>query len=70
MADLERLIQTECDCVQKIKQKARELRAANPAMTEHDAFAAALRALPGTCEKYQAVRNVLSQWGVKPQLFR
>jgi hypothetical protein len=64
MASVEELIEIEAHCIETIRRRAREIRGANPTMTEDQARYQAGRELPLVLQRYNFARNVLVQHGI------
>jgi hypothetical protein len=54
----------ESECIGRFREKAAQIRAANPELSAQIAFARAVQALPRTADKYQGVRQRLLWMGV------
>ncbi len=59
--------QTEIQCLEKLRVRARKLMAANPQLSRDAAFAQACAAMPKTTNRYLFARSVLTQRGVPCQ---
>jgi hypothetical protein len=59
------LQQVEAECIRRFRQKAAQIKAEHPELSQQIAYARAIQALPKTADKYQAVRQRL-QWAGYP----
>jgi hypothetical protein len=57
--------ETEAECLEKFRARARRIRKANPALTREAAFAMACEQMPITMNKYQYAVNLLTYRGYK-----
>ena len=64
MEGIEQFQEDERECVKRFRQKAQEIRAANPQLSPQIAFARAVQALPRTAEKYSYARQRLQFCGI------
>ena len=61
----EELVEQERECLARFRTKARELQAANPALSSRIAFCRAVEQLGATSNKYQWTRQMLEMRGVR-----
>ena len=61
----EELVEQERECLVRFRQKARELQAANPALSSKIAFCKAVEQLSATSNRYQWTRQMLELRGVR-----
>ena len=66
----EALIEMERECLARFRAKARELQAANPALSSKIAFCKAVEQLGNTANRYQWCREMLQGRGVPAQPLR
>jgi hypothetical protein len=54
-------VEVERECIRRFNQRAAELRAANPQLSEAEAFCRAVEQLKETAARYQDARHALLQ---------
>jgi hypothetical protein len=62
---VEELVEQERECLGRFRAKARELQAANPALSSKIAFCRAVEQLSATANRYQWTRQMLELRGVR-----
>jgi hypothetical protein len=61
----EELIEQERECLGRFRERARDLQAANPALSSKIAFCKAVEQLSATSNRYQWTRQMLELRGVR-----
>jgi hypothetical protein len=60
----------ERECLSRVRQRAAELRAANPSLSAKYAFTKAFETLPKTLNKYMWIQGMLQSRGIPMQPLR
>lgn len=63
-SSIEELVETERECIARFRQKAQELRKADPKLTQEYAMAKAAELMPRTANRYLYARQRLQFMGV------